>query len=134
MEQFANINFEFLSISYVMTGLFIIFLKMLQVEMLKVQDDKIRFQKLARQHELENGTLHLDAGKRELFAEGLAALTQTERRIFDLYLEGSTTKEVLSVLGIKENTLKYHNKNIYGKLGVSSRKELVAVAKAVESK
>lgn len=132
MEQFANINFEFLSISYVMTGLFIIFLKMLQVEMLKVQDDKIRFQKLAQQHELENGTLHLDAGKRELFAEGLAALTQTERRIFDLYLEGRTTKEVLAALDIKENTLKYHNKNIYGKLGVSSRKELLAVAKAVE--
>jgi DNA-binding CsgD family transcriptional regulator len=29
-------------------------------------------------------------------------------------------------LNIKENTLKFHNKNIYGKLGVSSRKQLIA--------
>ena len=36
----------------------------------------------------------------------------------------------LSTLSPKENTLKYHNKNIYGKLGVSSRKQLIAVAKA----
>ena len=134
MEQLASINFEFLSISYVITGLFIIFLKMLQVEMLKVQDDKIKFQKLAHQHQLENGTLELGAEKRELFARGLTSLTHTKRRIYDLYLEGSTTKEILAALDIKENTLKYHNKNIYGKLGVSSRKELLAVAKAVESK
>jgi len=30
----------------------------------------------------------------------------------------------MAELNIKENTLKFHNKNIYGKLGVSSRKEL----------
>lgn len=133
MEQFANINFEFLSISYIMTGLFIIFLKMLQVEMLKVQDDKVKFQKLVRQHELKNGILELDSEKRQIFLRGLAALTQTERRIYDLYLEGSATKEILAALNIKENTLKYHNKNIYSKLGVSSRKELIAIAKAVEN-
>ena len=38
------------------------------------------------------------------------------------------TKEVLAELDIKENTLKFHNKNIYGKLGVSSRKQLVSLA------
>ena len=129
MEQFANINFEFLSISYIMTGLFIIFLKMLQVEMLKVQDDKVKFQKLVRQHELKNGILELDSEKRQIFLRGLASLTQTERRIYDLYLEGSATKEILAALNIKENTLKYHNKNIYSKLGVSSRKELIAIAR-----
>ncbi|MBR2009056.1 MAG: helix-turn-helix transcriptional regulator, partial [Peptococcaceae bacterium] len=42
------------------------------------------------------------------------------------------TKEILVQLNITQNTLKYHNKNIYSKLGVSSRKELVALAKALE--
>ena len=32
------------------------------------------------------------------------------------------------MLGIKENTFKFHNKNIYQKLGVSSRKELMRYA------
>ena len=35
------------------------------------------------------------------------------------------TKEIMAEMQITENTLKFHNKNIYGKLGVSSSKELV---------
>ena len=35
-------------------------------------------------------------------------------------------------LSIKENTLKFHNKNLYSKLGVSSRKELLKVHRAIE--
>ena len=30
-------------------------------------------------------------------------------------------------MNITENTLKFHNKNIYGKLGVPSRKELLRI-------
>ena len=131
MGQFADINFEFLSISYVITGLFIIFLNMLQVEMLKIQDDKIKFQKLAHEYELENGLASVEAEKRELFMGGVAALTATEQRIYESYLEGKSTKEIMQEQNIKENTLKYHNKNIYSKLGVSSRKELIAIAKAL---
>ena len=131
MEQFADINFEFLSISYIMTGLFIIFLKMLQVEILIVQNEKIRFQKLAKERALQSDTVPVENEKREIFTQGLAALTTTERRVYDLYLHGSTTKDILSVLDITENTLKYHNRNIYGKLGVSSRKELIAIARTL---
>ena len=54
----------------------------------------------------------------------IAQLTQTERIIFDAYLRRMTTKEIMALLNIKENTLKFHNKNLYQKLGVSSRKEL----------
>ena len=61
--------------------------------------------------------------------EQLPRLTYTERLIYDLYLQGKSTKEVLQEMNIKENTLKYHNKNIYGKLGVSSRKQLLETAR-----
>ena len=44
-----------------------------------------------------------------------------------------STKEVLSEKNIAESTLKYHNRNLYGKLGVSSRKELLAYAKELNS-
>ena len=36
--------------------------------------------------------------------------------------------EILAILGVTENTLKFHNKNIYNKLGVSSRKQLLRYA------
>ena len=50
----------------------------------------------------------------------------------DLYLAGKSTKEIMAELNIKENTLKYHNKNIYSKLGVSSRKQLVSLASIIK--
>ncbi len=62
------------------------------------------------------------------FEDGLSRLTRTERVIFDLYLKGKTTQEVLEAAGIRQNTLKFHNKNIYGKLGVSSRRQLLRYA------
>ena len=53
--------------------------------------------------------------------------------IYTFYIEGKTTKEIREKLNITENTLKYHNKNIYSKLGVCSRKELVEVAKTIKN-
>ena len=66
------------------------------------------------------------------FRQGMLALTKTEKLIFQCYLAGKSTKDILEELSIKENTLKFHNKNIYGKLGVSSRKQLLEVYRALE--
>ncbi len=64
----------------------------------------------------------------ELFLQCLCLLTPKEREIFDLYLEGKKAKEIMEFACINQNTLKYHNKNIYSKLGVSSRKQLLEYA------
>ena len=64
----------------------------------------------------------------EMFLECLETLTAKERSIFDLYLEGKKAKEILELANINQNTLKYHNKNIYSKLGVTSRKQLLEFA------
>lgn len=64
----------------------------------------------------------------DYFICNLKTLTPAESRIYELYLEGKTTQEIASLLGIQENTMKYHNKNIYSKLGVSSRKQLLRFA------
>ena len=62
------------------------------------------------------------------FLDHLHTLTPTERTVFELYVSGRSAKEIMEIMGIKENTLKYHNKNIYSKLGVASRKELLRYA------
>ncbi|MFR6344467.1 MAG: helix-turn-helix transcriptional regulator [Christensenellales bacterium] len=43
-------------------------------------------------------------------------------------MQGKTTKEIQQIAHINENTLKYHNRNLYGKLGVKSRKQLLMYA------
>ena len=75
----------------------------------------------------------VDPAKIEAFVKGIAALTPTEHVIFDAYVARLTTKEILAKLNIKENTLKYHNRNLYGKLSVSSRKEIQELHKHVHS-
>ena len=55
---------------------------------------------------------------------GIHTLTKTERRIFDGYAAGLRTREIAQQLDIKDSTLRFHNKNIYDKLGVSSLKQL----------
>ena len=64
----------------------------------------------------------------EYFICNLKTLTVQEMRIYDLYVKGKTTAEIASIIGIKENTMKYHNKNIYAKLGVTSRKQFLRFA------
>lgn len=59
------------------------------------------------------------------FLSCLGALTAKENEIFHLYLEGKSTKEILELCDISENTLKYHNRNIYSKLGINSRRQLL---------
>ena len=64
-----------------------------------------------------------------VFREGLAALTPKEQELFECYVSGMTTSEIMERLNIKENTLKFHNKNLYGKLGIKSRKQLTELSR-----
>lgn len=64
----------------------------------------------------------------DFFLAGLKQLTPTEKAIFDLYMNGKTAAEIMEIMTIKQTTLKYHNRNIYSKLGVSSKKQLLGYA------
>lgn len=130
-EQFIDTHFEILSVSYIISELFLLGLHMLMNE-----NDRLRELTDQLQREADERSKAGDSSKpepsseqAETFIAGVGALTPTERLIFDLYVEQKTTKDILEELNIKENTLKFHNKNIYGKLGVSSRKQLLAIYK-----
>ena len=59
-------------------------------------------------------------------------LSERELEILALIATGLKNKEIAEKLFISLNTVLYHNKNIYGKLGVSKR--TLAIAKARELK
>ena len=56
---------------------------------------------------------------------GIKTLTPTEKQILDYYLAGKSVKEIAELTGVKETTIRFHNRNIYSKLNVTSRKELM---------
>ncbi len=57
----------------------------------------------------------------------IQSLSQSEYRVFKLYYDGYTPKEVSEILFISINTVKAHNRKIYDKLGINSREELLDV-------
>jgi DNA-binding CsgD family transcriptional regulator len=103
----------------------------------EAQQHKAAYEKALEEYRLaQNEILHLTEDQKkkivledyDYFICNLKTLTPAESRIYELYLEGKTAQEIAAILGIQENTMKYHNKNIYGKLGVSSRKQLLRFA------
>ena len=139
-EQLSSFNFEFLSISYLISELFLLGLHLMVAENRRLKNlitekeqalseaaAEASASAAAKKPPANAGDLSADRAK--TFADGLEKLTQTEKLIFDAYFARATTKEIMASLNIKENTLKFHNKNIYQKLGVSSRKELLEIYK-----
>ena len=63
-------------------------------------------------------------GTREDFAPP-ESLTGRERDVLELIAEGLSNRLVAERLGISEHTVKFHVASIYGKLGASSRAELI---------
>ncbi len=59
------------------------------------------------------------------FLKGMSTLTPAERNITELYINGYEVSEIPEKAFISMNTVKKHNKNIYRKLGISSRDELM---------
>ena len=128
VEQLSDFNFEFLSISYIISELFLLGVHI-------VMNENRRLKELVMQKEevLSATEPHtVSEEMKEVFARGLDTLTPTERVIYEAYISKMSTKEVMSKLSITENTLKFHNKNLYGKLGVSSRKKLLEIHGAIK--
>jgi DNA-binding CsgD family transcriptional regulator len=57
---------------------------------------------------------------------GVDALTPSERRIADLVTEGRSNRQIAESLFLTKNTVAWHLRHIYRKLGVSTRDELRA--------
>ena len=123
--------------------------KMLSLE-LEMQENRKKLEQIENEHELiqkeyDKARMEVErlAKKREVdvdeeeynrFLECLATLTRKEKEILDLYVKGYSSKDILETLNITDNTLKYHNRNIYSKLGVKSRKQLLMYMTLLQNK
>ncbi len=129
IEQLVDLHFEMLSVSYVISEFFLLGVHFMvaEQERLSTERQEVPLAPAAPLPEEDE----LDPEKAAFFMDGVQSLTHTERLVFEAYTHHKSTKEIMEELNIKENTLKYHNKNIYNKLGVRSRKELLEIYKQV---
>ncbi|PQJ73046.1 LuxR C-terminal-related transcriptional regulator [Polaribacter butkevichii] len=64
--------------------------------------------------------------------ENLENLSIREREIFDLIVSGKSNKVIASEIHVSVNTVKFHVKNIYGKLEIKSRKEALTIENTIK--
>ena len=144
IEQLVSIDFEMLSVSYIISELFLLGVHLVmnenqhlkelvnQVENAQIYTDE----NSATTDVMLNNPLiteMVDVERIETFLSGLETLTPTENAIYEAHIARVTSKEIMANMNIKESTLKYHNRNLYSKLGVSSRKELLEIHKHIKS-
>ena len=130
LEQLVNIEFEFLSVSYIISELFLLGVDILARSL---QNQPTVTVIAASSPEVPVESMDFTDEQYRYFVSQLPTLTPTERMVFDLYAEGKCSKDILVIMNFKENTLKYHNRNIYSKLGISNRKQLKALAATLNS-
>tara|TARA_B100000809_G_scaffold252107_1_gene286440 strand:- start:2179 stop:3519 length:1341 start_codon:yes stop_codon:yes gene_type:complete len=96
----------------------------LRMSKINLANKKIRNELYHFSHEVTNLKNELSIinlrGEEELIK---ANLNQQEIKILRMISEGKTNQEISGKLFISINTVKYHNKNLYAKLNIKSRKE-----------
>ena len=143
IEQLVSIDFEMLSVSYIISELFLLGVHLIMTENQRLREI-VKQVELAKNYSEEPVSADLMLEKPigeetvppesiEIFIQGLGQLTPTEKAIYEAYIARVTTKEIMANMNIKETTLKFHNRNLYSKLGVSTRKELLELYKHVKS-
>lgn len=101
----------------------LILLTGLALVILYIQLDKKKLEKLNRQINERHG--ESDTG----FSVLLRQLTNRERAVFNLIIQGKSNKQIMSELYIEASTLKSHVNHIYKKLNIKDRKELRALSR-----
>jgi len=64
---------------------------------------------------------------RRLNLNPLTTLTHREMEVLAAAATGQTTKEIAAAQGVTPNTVKFHLRNIYEKLGVSNRSQAIGI-------
>ena len=90
-----------------------------------------------RPHELVDAIRAVSSGRKYIPPDLAAMLTErlgeeeltpTEQNILRMIVGGMSNKEIAFALDISENTVKTHNQNIFGKIGVSDRTSAATAA------
>ena len=126
IEQGIDSNFEFLSVSYLITELLLFFLYDLHQDYRKIENSAASLLPENVQQSNTSAAL-LPSDIEELFVEfekRVKTLTPTEHTVLQYYIEGLTLEEIAEKSYISINTAKKHNTNLNKKLGISSRDEL----------
>lgn len=130
MEQFIDINFEFLSISYLLSEVVLLgaYWLMQDYELVK------KYPQLEKSEEeiRDNDAPCLITQNLTILLENVPTkeeLTKREKEVLFAMLENKKRKDIAVELHVSENTIKTHVAHIFDKFNVSSRDEIFSLIK-----
>ena len=119
-EKFISWDFEFLSVTYIISELLLLLLYWMMQDYIPVRDIAMPIS-----HEIRTDTNVEEKLKIALsFLPEGERLSVRENEILIAVLENKKRKNIASEMHLSENTVKTYTRNLYNKLGVSSREEL----------
>ena len=130
VEQLVDVDFEFLSVSYIVTAvlLLLIYGILSDYGIIQPSGSLVSVQMLTQlnTHQISPGQLppNMEDMFRR-FAEKVKTLSVAERRILNYYIAGHEISELPDLVFVSINTVKKHNRSIYQKLEIASRDELM---------
>lgn len=122
IEQLIDVDFEFLSISFVVTEMLLALLSGVVRE-----HERLMLSMRGTEKAAEEKAKKLPPDIEELFrsfTRRVSTLTPTERVVLQYFIEGCSLEDVAERAFISINTVKKHNSNINRKLELRSREEL----------
>lgn len=130
VEQLADVDFEFLSVSYIVTAvsLLLIYEMLCDYGIIQPSGSLVSVQMLTQLNTRQVNPGALPPGMEEMFrsfAEKAKTLSAAEWRILNYYIEGYDIGQIPDLAFISIHTVKKHNRSIYQKLEIASRDELM---------
>ena len=125
-EKFIHWEFEFLSVTYIISELFLLLLYWMMQDYVHVSQIPQFTPAQETQLGVDIATMPMEIkiGKVLYFLREGEILSSREREILDLILQNKRRKEIADALHLSENTIKTYTRTLYSKLGVTCREEL----------
>jgi DNA-binding CsgD family transcriptional regulator len=129
IEKFISWEFEFLSVTYIISELVFLFLYWMMQDYVHVDDIPKHTPAQGEQLGVDIATMPMEMkiGKVLLFVKNGEQLVPREREILELILDNKKRKEIAEVLHLSENTVKTYTRTLYSKLNVTCREQLYAL-------
>ena len=129
IEKFISWEFEFLSVTYIISELVFLFLYWMMQDYVHVDDIPKYTPAQGAQLGVDIATMPMETkiGKVLLFIKNGEQLVPREREILELILDNKKRKEIADVLHLSENTVKTYTRTLYSKLNVTCREQLYAL-------
>ncbi len=130
VEQLIDEDFEFLSVSYMVTGvlLLLIYSMLSDYGIIQPGGSLVSVQMLTQLNTRQVNPGELPPNMEEMFrhfSEKVKTLSSAERRILNYYIAGHEIAEIPELAFVSIHTVKKHNHSIYQKLEIASRDELM---------